>query len=150
SRRASSRAMFFTHPARPGRGVRLGYCLNVHPAEDLAGVIDGMRRITLPLRDRLGATSSFGVGMYLSARAASELFESRAKRGELRAFLREQGLDPFTFNAFPYGDFQVDGLKAGVFEPAWSHEARMRYTAIVAELAVELADWTDEARHLSI
>ncbi len=142
--------MFFTHSGHPGRGVRLGYCLNIHPAEDVAGVIDGMRRITVPLRDRLGATSSFGVGMYLSARAAKELSSSTEKRELLGNFLREHGLDPFTYNAFPYGDFQVDGLKTGVFEPAWSDETRLRYTAMVAELAVHFADWSDDSRHLSI
>ena len=31
--------MRFTHPAHPGKAVRLAYCLNVHPAEDLAGVV---------------------------------------------------------------------------------------------------------------
>ena len=44
--------MRFTSPAHPGRAVRLAYCLNLHPADTLEGLLEGLRAITLPLRER--------------------------------------------------------------------------------------------------
>lgn len=142
--------MRFTHPHQPGRAVRLAYCLNVHPADSVAGAIEGMRTITLPLRERLACTSEFGVGMYLPATAADELCRDLGARAQLRHFLVEHGLDPFTYNAFPYGGFGRDRLKAQVFEPRWTEPARADYTRNVAQLALALANWIDPDRHISI
>ena len=100
--------MLFDHPDLPGRQVRLAYCLNLHPAEDLDGVMDGMRRYTLPLSERLaGPGRVFGVGVWLPASVAIGLTQSYGA-GELDAFtgfLCDHDLDAFTFNAFPAGGF---------------------------------------------
>lgn len=144
--------MLFRHPGHPQRAVRLGYCLNVHPAETLAGVIEGMREITLPLRERLACTSTFGVGMYLPAVVAAELASEsgRAKLLELAAFLADHDLDPFTYNAFPYGRFHSEGLKEAVFEPAWTEPERRQFTLDVAQVAALLLRERQPSRHVSI
>ena len=70
--------MLFEHRDHAGRGVRLAYCMNLHPASDLEGVLEGMRTITLPLAARLDAERSsggFGVGMYLPAEVALALMD---------------------------------------------------------------------------
>ena len=59
--------MRFTHRAHPSKAVRLAYCLNVHPAASLEGVVQGIESITVPLRARLAPGKSFGVGLYLPA-----------------------------------------------------------------------------------
>jgi len=132
--------MLWRHPERAGRAVRLGYCLNLHAADTLAGLLQGMRAITLPLRSRLGGGGPFGVGLHLPAALARRLAQpSRARElGVLRAFLAEHGLDAFTLNAFPYGGFQREGLKAGVFEPTWLDAKRVAFTLAAAKVAVRV------------
>jgi hypothetical protein len=141
--------MRFSHPDLPGRSVRLAYCLNLHPADTLAGLLEGLRTITLPLRERIAPGRTFGVGMYAPAALAEELARDDAWR-PLKAFLEEFDLDPFTWNAFPFGGFGADGLKARVFEPTWADPERTFYTQRVAKLAGLLARRPREGEHLSI
>ena len=122
-----------------GQTVRLAYCLNLHPGETPAEIIAGLRAVTLPLRERLAPGRVFGVGMYAPAAAAAELAHDAVASGELAAFLSDHGLDPFTWNAFPYGRFHEPGLKARVFEPTWADPERLEYTTHVARLAADLA-----------
>ena len=130
--------MLFQHPSSERR-VRVGYCLNLHAAETLEDVRSAIEAYSLPLRDRLApGVEGFGVGMYLAAGAARELCEDPAALDALRAFLDEKGVDPFTFNAFPYGGFQEDGLKTRVYEPNWMDGARVDYTVDVARAAAQL------------
>ncbi|MCY3000676.1 MAG: xylose isomerase, partial [Planctomycetota bacterium] len=65
--------MLLRHAEHPGRSVRLAYCLNLHPADSLGGLFDGLTRFTDPLRRRLSPTRPFGVGLYLPAALAREL-----------------------------------------------------------------------------
>jgi hypothetical protein len=141
--------MRFSHPDLPGRSVRLAYCLNLHPADTLAGLLEGLRTITLPLRERIAPGRTFGVGMYAPAALAEELARDDAWR-PLKAFLEEFDLDPFTWNAFPFGGFGADGLKARVFEPTWADPERTFYTQRVEKLAGLLARHPAEGEHLSI
>lgn len=120
------------------RRVRLGYGLNLHAPRTLAECLAGLTEITVPLRERLGARGAFGAGMYLPAELAHALAHDVAQRETLAAFLAEHALDPFTFNAFPFGGFQTDGLKERVFAPAWSERARRDYTLDVARVAAHL------------
>jgi hypothetical protein len=130
--------MRFSHPDLPGRSVRLAYCLNLHPADTLAGLLEGLRTITLPLRERIAPGRTFGVGMYAPAALAAELARGEAWQ-PLKAFLDEHDLDPFTWNAFPYGGFGAEGLKARVFEPTWADTTRASFTEDVARLSGHLA-----------
>ncbi len=138
--------MNWGHPQKKGRRVRLAYCQNLHAAETLDETIAGIRAITLPLRERTSPAidehreaSAFGVGLYLPATVARELASNG--NGELDRFadfLGEHALDPFTYNAFPYGGFHRAGLKAGVFRPTWEEEERVAFTLDVARVAAEL------------
>ncbi|MER7014816.1 xylose isomerase, partial [Saccharopolyspora sp. NPDC000359] len=44
----------------------LSYCTNVHPAEDLRGVLAQFDRYAVPVRERLGA-DRLGLGLWLAA-----------------------------------------------------------------------------------
>ena len=94
--------MLFAHPERPGLGVRLCYCLNLHPAEDLPGVRHGVESITLALAERLGHRAGFGLGSWLAASVALPLGTGEGLE-DYAAFVRGHSLDPFTYNAFPFG-----------------------------------------------
>jgi hypothetical protein len=141
----------FVHSDLPGRALRLAYCLNLHAAQDIAGVVGGMLKTTLPLRDRLAAEGQrFGVGMYFPAPIAARLTcaEGAAEMADLQAFLERERLDPFTFNAFPFGNFHRAGLKRDVFRPTWCEDERLEYTLQVAQIAHKLAKGGEG--HLSI
>ncbi len=142
--------MQFESTKFPGRGLRLAYCLNLHGAEDLGDALQGMREFTLPLKQRLSPERSFGVGMYLPGAVAGELArpEGRGQLEELKEFLLEEQLDPFTFNAFPFGGFHRAGLKREVFEPTWCEQGRLDYTLAVASVASELN--SERGGHISI
>jgi len=126
---------------RGDRRVRLAYCLNLHAADTLDDTIAGIRSVTLPLRDRLARGRRFGVGLYLPASVALPLAAHDGARDLERfaAFLADQALDPFTFNAFPFGGFHSSGLKAGVFAPTWEQRERVEFTLAVARIAAALA-----------
>lgn len=132
--------MRFDHPHLPGRDLRLAYCLNLHGADDFPGVLGGIERITLPLRDRLAGGGSFGVGLYFPGEIAAHLDSpaGRQDRQALGEFLQRERLDPFTFNAFPFGGFHSAGLKQKVFAPTWCETPRLDYTLAIGRLAAEL------------
>lgn len=130
--------MDWIHAGHPGRRVRLAYCLNLHASDDLGGTIEGMRRITLPLAERLAGGAPFGVGLYLPAAVATAL-AAPDQLATLGDFLVEHQLDPFTYNAFPFTGFHEDGLKEDVFRPTWTEESRVEFTLAVANVATALA-----------
>lgn len=151
--------MLFEHPDQPGRGVRLAYCLNLHPADDFAGTLRGLEEVTLPLAERLGGASlrdGFGVGMWLPGPVALELTadEGHPDLDRLVEFLAEHRLDAFTFNAFPYGEFHGMPVKERVFRPSWQSPERLAYTISVARIAEALRAARDtpvgERDHVSI
>lgn len=136
-----------------GPTARLGYCLNLHPAESIDDVLHALRRYAAGVRDRVhvGSGEPFGVGMYLGPEVARTLSNDDAALGRLVTVLREERLDPFTFNAFPYGKFQRDGLKEHVYSPTWAEIERLVFTVDVAQVAAKL--WAALGRrgsHVSI
>ncbi|WP_113704887.1 metabolite traffic protein EboE [Nonomuraea lactucae] len=108
--------------------VHLAYCTNVHPAEDLAGVIAQLDRYAVPVRERLGA-ERLGLGLWLAAPAAAEV---RARPGQLRAELAARGLEVVTLNGFPYAGFQQPVVKGAVYRPDWAEPERPAYTVDLA------------------
>jgi hypothetical protein len=146
--------MRFTHPEHPGRTVCLGYCLNVHPADDLHGVLQGLSEVAAPLARLLKAPGPFGVGLYLPEPAARELTRPAALTALLE-LLDVAGLEPFTYNAFPIERFHQPGLKAAVFAPNWADPRRREYTLLVARAALSIERRrrrapTRSAAHMSI
>ncbi len=138
--------MHFAHPEHPGRSVRLAYCMNLHAAETLVELLEGVREFTLPLRDRFAGSGSFGVGMYFPAELARHLASASGERelASLREELSAARLTPFTFNAFPFGGFHHAGLKQQVFEPTWCSAERVAFTLDVAQLAATLGQGEED------
>lgn len=124
--------------SRASRSVRLGYCMNLHPSESLSDVELALETFVAPLKERLSPAAPFGVGMYLGAPVARELAADVGAQDALADRLRSGGIDPFTFNAFPYGGFQRDGLKTSVYAPTWMDPERLAYTVNVARIAARL------------
>ncbi len=115
----------------------LSYCTNVHPAEDLDGVIAQLERYAGPVR-RAAGLDTLGVGLWLPATLAHRLDESTADRQRLRTVLAEQGLTVHTLNAFPYGGFHAEVVKLAVYTPTWADPARADYTLACARVLADL------------
>ncbi|KPN16300.1 metabolite traffic protein EboE [Arthrobacter sp. Edens01] len=117
--------------------MELSYCTNVHPAEDLDGVIRQLREYAGPIRRRAGL-DVLGVGLWLPAGLARRLAENPGDRELLRGVLSEQGLQIHTLNAFPYGGFHNEVVKTDVYLPTWAQPERLRYTLECAEVLAAL------------
>ncbi|MFD4993142.1 metabolite traffic protein EboE [Cellulosimicrobium cellulans] len=115
----------------------LSYCTNVHPAEDLDGVVEQLVTYAGPVRAAAGL-DVLGVGLWMPATLAHRLAGSPADRAWLRAVLDEQGLQVHTLNAFPYGGFHADVVKLDVYTPTWAQPERLAYTLECAEVLADL------------
>jgi sugar phosphate isomerase/epimerase len=119
-----------------GKG-HLTYCTNIHPGESWEEVRANLGRYLPAVKRIIAPDRELGVGLRLSAAAAQALQDPTAF-GELRDFLRREGLYVFTINAFPYGPFHGRRVKEEVYLPDWRDEERLRYTDLVADLLVGL------------
>ena len=118
-------------------GMPLSYCTNVHPAEDLDGVLAQLHRYAGPVREAAGL-DTLGVGLWLPADLAHRLAASPADRARLRDALARHRLTVHTLNAFPYGGFHADVVKHAVYRPTWADPARAAYTLACAEVLADL------------
>jgi sugar phosphate isomerase/epimerase len=125
----------FIHP--DGSVVHLAYCTNVHPAEDVDGVIGQLERFAAPVREELGA-GRLGVGLWLAAPAATELVGDDAAVERLRGALERLGLEAVTFNGFPYKGFHDEVVKQRVYVPDWTTEERREFTVALARILSRL------------
>ncbi|MET8351865.1 MULTISPECIES: metabolite traffic protein EboE [unclassified Micromonospora] len=120
-----------------GDTVHLGYCTNVHPAEDLAGILAQLDTYAVPVRAALGG-DLLGLGLWLAAPVAAELAADPALRRRLRAELDARGLEVVTLNGFPYAAFQAPVVKHDVYRPDWTTEQRLTYTLDLARVLADL------------
>lgn len=122
---------------RDGSTVHLAYCTNVHPAEDLEGVLDQLRRFGEPVRAALGA-DRLGLGLWLARDVATTLAAEPAAVARLRRALEARGLEVVTLNGFPYRGFQAARVKGAVYRPDWSEPQRLAYTLDLARILAAL------------
>ncbi|MER8072067.1 metabolite traffic protein EboE [Streptomyces sp. NPDC094034] len=127
--------MRFRHP--DGSTVHLSYCTNVHPAENLDGVLAQLRDHCEPVRRRLGR-DRLGIGLWLAKDAAQALINDPAVLRGLRAELDRRGLEVVTLNGFPYEGFGAEEVKYRVYKPDWADPERLAHTSDLARLLAAL------------
>lgn len=115
----------------------LSYCTNVHPAEDLDGVIRQLRQYSGPIR-RSAGLDVLGVGLWIPAKLARRLAANQVDLAALHEVLTAEGLQLHTINAFPYGGFHNDVVKHDVYRPTWAEPERLEYTMDCAEILAAL------------
>ena len=118
--------------------MRLSYCTNVHPAEDLRGILDQLDTYSGPIREAAGL-ETLGVGLWLPAAAADLLAQDAPARASLAQALSRNGLELTTVNAFPAAAFHADVVKLAVYEPDWTQPARLAHTLHSAAVLAALA-----------
>jgi len=120
----------------PGES-HLTYCTNVHAGESLAEIERNLRVHVAGVKRLICPDAPFGVGLWLSARAA-EALRAGGALAQLRALLEELGLYVFTLNGFPYGAFHGGPVKTAVYTPDWRDPRRLAYSNALAVLLAEL------------
>ncbi|MDB5439644.1 MAG: hypothetical protein JWM33_2071 [Caulobacteraceae bacterium] len=121
----------------PGDLGHLTYCTNVHPGETWLAVESVLRHDLLAVRDAVGATGAFGIGLRLSARALEQASRPEALAA-MKAHLAANDLYVFTLNAFPYGPFHGTPVKEDVYLPDWRSAERLDYTNAAADYLAQL------------
>ncbi|WP_327725278.1 metabolite traffic protein EboE [Streptomyces europaeiscabiei] len=127
--------MRFRHP--DGTAVHLGYCSNVHQAEDVDGVLAQLTDYAEPVRERLGV-DRLGIGLWLARDVVSELVAVPGVLRRLKDELAARGLETVTLNAFPYAGFHREVVKKDVYLPDWADEARLTHTLDCARVLAAL------------
>jgi hypothetical protein len=112
---------------------QLGYCTNVHAGADLEATLANLEQHARAVRRRFCPDTPLGIGLWLSARAATGLRDP-SRLDQLADWLRQAGLVPFTMNGFPYGDFHRPIVKHDVYHPTWCEAARVDYTLQLIEI----------------
>lgn len=107
--------------------AEFGYCTNVHAGADLTQTRANLERYAVAVRQRFNPASKLGIGLWLSASSARQLLQED-RLSQWADWLNEAGLEPFTFNGFPYGDFHQRVVKHRVYHPTWAEPARRDYT----------------------
>src|SRR5512145_3211595 len=123
--------------ARDGTIVHLAYGTNVHPAEDVDGLIAQVATYGAGVRAALGV-DLIGLGLWLPARAARELASDAAAALRVNKALDRHGLEVVTVNAFPYERFHAPVVKRAVYKPDWFDPARLDYTVDCARALARL------------
>jgi sugar phosphate isomerase/epimerase len=117
--------------------LHLSYCTNVHPAEDLDGIVRQLDTYAVAIRRHLD-TDTLGLGLWLAAPVAAELAGDAAARRRLRRALDVRGLEVVTLNGFPYQGFHAPVVKHAVYSPDWTDRRRLAYTLDLARVLVDL------------
>jgi sugar phosphate isomerase/epimerase len=117
--------------------MELSYCTNVHPAEDLEGVLAQLDAYAGPAR-RAAGFERLGVGLWLPAELAAQLAAAPAGRERLRERLAANGLEVRTLNAFPFAAFHADVVKLDVYLPDWTDPRRADFTIDAAAVLADL------------
>jgi len=111
----------------------IGYCTNVHAGATLDQTRANLGRHAVAVRRAMQLDGPLGIGLWLSAAAAREMVASDGAAA-FADWLSGVGLDVFTINGFPYGDFHKPVVKHEVYRPDWRTPERLAYTLDLARI----------------
>lgn len=123
----------------PGSLGHLTYSTLVHPGDTWEEMGASVRAFGPAVKRAVSADAPFAVSLRLSNASVTRLVTDHQELSAFRGFLDDQDLYLLTVNAFPYGPFKGELVKERVYEPDWSTDARVAYTAAVADVAAELS-----------
>ena len=115
--------MRLRHP--DGSAVHLAYCTNVHPAEDLAGILAQLDTYAVPVRDRARRRPCSASACGWPRRSPPSWPPTRRARRGCARELDARGLEVVTLNGFPYEAFQAPVVKHAVYHPDWTTAQRL-------------------------
>jgi hypothetical protein len=115
----------------------LPYCLNIHRGDTLADVYQAISLYACAVKERLSPDAPYPLGLRFAATAAVD-FTQKEERLAFADFLKQRGLYSSMINGFPYGTFHGVPVKTSVYQPDWSAQERLAYTARLALLLADL------------
>ncbi|MCV4283246.1 metabolite traffic protein EboE [Pseudomonas capsici] len=115
--------------------TQIGYCSNVHPAPGLSELCASIEQHFQGVRQQRKLTEQES-GLWISAQAAQELQDARARKNFLDVLTRS-GVRLTSLNGFPYGQFHKGAVKAEVYLPSWADAERLTYSLQLAEILAE-------------
>ncbi|WP_339521685.1 metabolite traffic protein EboE [Pseudomonas sp. EL_65y_Pfl2_R96] len=115
--------------------AQVGYCSNVHPTRDLAGLRSSIEQHFQGVRTLRGLDEQDS-GLWISALAAAELQQPSA-RADFLDLLQRSGLRLTSLNGFPYGQFHQGAVKAEVYLPSWAESERLAYSLNLARILAD-------------
>jgi hypothetical protein len=118
-------------------GLHLAYCTNVHRGETWPETFASLENHTLAVRERVCPRTPFAIGLRLSKRAATELYDPKT-RLEFQCWLEKNSCYIFALNGFPYGRFHGARVKEQVYLPDWTSPERLAYTNLLFDLLAKL------------
>ena len=104
----------------------LSYCTNVHPCRSRHDLERIITEEASSVRDQCGF--DIGIGLWLPSVVVSEVAHDFAATQSIANALNDQGLQCYSLNAFPFGDFHSERVKENVYLPDWSDARRLDYT----------------------
>ncbi len=116
----------------------LSYCTNVHPARTPEDVLQGLKDFTVPAQREFGGPVA--AGLWLAQSVTQKILHSPHLEGAyyFAGNVAASGLQCYTLNAFPYGNFHSARVKEQVYLPDWTQPSRREYTQDCAEILSEL------------
>ncbi|MBT2337724.1 MULTISPECIES: metabolite traffic protein EboE [Pseudomonas] len=109
---------------------QIGYCSNVHPTRDLAGLRSSIEAHFQGVRSLRGLQEQDS-GLWISDLAAAQL-QQKAASTDFLNLLQRCGLRLTSLNGFPYGQFHQGAVKAEVYLPSWADQKRLAYSLNLA------------------
>jgi len=116
----------------------LTYSTLVHPGDTWADMKHSLQTYVPEVKSRVCPDKPMGVSLRLSNSSVESLLADPKERAWLKEFLVKENLYVFTVNAFPYGPFKNQIVKAEVYEPDWTTEKRTKYTMNIADILAEV------------
>lgn len=114
----------------------LSYCTNVHPGRTVDEVLGGLQEFTVPAQREFGGPVA--AGLWLAQSVTEELLSTADGLDLFSCRLSDLGLQCYTLNAFPYGDFHSARVKEQVYLPDWTQPKRRAYTEACAQILARL------------
>ncbi|MEW6983609.1 metabolite traffic protein EboE [Colwelliaceae bacterium 6471] len=103
------------------------YCSNVHPYSTLDGLREQLIKHVLPIKQKRNL-NSMALGLWLNQALVNEILANPEKMLTLTKLFEQEKLIILTLNAFPQETFHAEQVKANVYLPDWSDNARFNYT----------------------
>ncbi|MFW5845275.1 MAG: metabolite traffic protein EboE [Planctomycetota bacterium] len=110
---------------------------NLHPAESLAEIREGVVPLASAVRERLG-WRQIGLDLRLGSRAMADCAADPAAAHRLRDAFDAAGVVVVSINAFPLRAFQAPVVKDGAYRPDWTEAERLRDSIACIEPAAVL------------
>ena len=120
----------------------LSYCTNVHPCRSRNDLERIITREARSVQEQCGF--SIGVGLWLPEVVISEVVQDATVTKNIASLLADQGLQCFSLNAFPFGDFHSERVKENVYLPDWSDVRRLEYTRLCSQFLAAIVTGEDE------